>query len=355
MKNALTSNRRSSLLLLAALSLALLPAAKAQLSLVYEEGALIGQAYSGPITINFTNFDMGSVYPTLPQNTAVGFGVGGTALNTEAGISQLNATQLAGASGARNVATTINGTPTAAVGPEDSYGIARISSITDAFGRIVWSETGKNAQITVFFYGEKDFYVRQNPAIPGAQDTQEIDGVGLHADFYFQSKTDPTYTPYIDATVLGSSGRTGLPNDQFKDITDGTKILSTVSVSNFLHEDGVAGGLATEFVSNFNRNGAGSGQSYLSVTGGTQASFFNTNTYSGLTPGTTADIFATFTTTPFDINPSVPAADWLVTSAGQAFDTTSAVPEPSTYGLIGASVLVGMAAFRRRFQRQVKA
>jgi hypothetical protein len=267
--------------------------AHAQLSLSYEEaggGHNIGDVYTGPYYITFADFDMGTIYPTIPVGSSIGDGAGGTGTQSVAGgITTLNGAQTSSATGAQVIDTTINGVDqgAASAGTEDSWGIARVAQITDLSGRVVWSETGKNAQISVYFYGEKDFYLNQLNA-----NEQEINGVGLHADFYYQSKSDVGYTPYNPD--LGSAGRTATG---YTTVTDGTLLLSTVSVPGFIHDPGVAGGVATEFLSHFNPNSGGDGQAYLSVTGGSAAAQFNTNEFTGGdVPGVTADLFAQFTT-----------------------------------------------------------
>jgi hypothetical protein len=312
-------------------SLGISPYAKAQLSLTYEDtlsGHTIGEAYSGPFRINLQNFDMGALYPALgATGTAIGYGAGGTGTQSVAGgISTLNAAQTAGAVGAKP--------------GEDSWGVARILTITDLAGSVVWSEAAKNAQLTVMFYGEQDFYVNQL-----ANGFQEIDGTGLHVDLYLQSKAAPGYTQYNP--LPGSSGRSLLNDHDYATVTDGTQILTTVATGGFLHPNGTLGGLATAFASIFNASSGGTGQTYLSVTGGTDASRFDTNSFtSDFVPGATADLFAQFTTTIND--PAV--GDWLVRSNDPVSGLFTAVPEPSTYGLIGAAALAGIIALRRRRQ-----
>jgi PEP-CTERM motif len=310
--------------------------ANAQVTFTYEDtvsGHAIGTPFSGPFRINLQNFDNGSLYPSLGSTgTAAGFGAGGTGTQSVAGgISTLNSLQTAAPVGARN--------------GEDSWGIFRVVTITDLAGSVVWSETGKNAQITGLFYGEQDFYLNQL-----ANGFQEIDGAGLHVDLYFQSKSDPAYTQYNP--LLGSGGR--LAQDAYTTVTDGARFLSTVSTPGFIHDNGTLGGTATEFASIFNINSGGTGQTYLSVTGGTQAAQFNTNSFdSPFIAGATADLFAQFTTTLND--PAV--ADWLVRSndpiTGQLTIGTTPVPEPSTYGLMGAGLLAGVVVLRRRRQKRV--
>lgn len=322
-------------------SFAITPAARAQLNLRYEEAFgthAAGSAFSGPFRINLQDFDMGTLYPSLgTPGTAAGYGQNATGTTIQGGINALDALQTAGAVGARSQPTVINGVSQASSnGMDDSWGIARILTITDMAGGVVWSEAHTNQQLTVMFYGEKDFYVNQL-----ANGFQEIDGVGLHANIYLQNKNAVDYTAYNP--FLGSAGRTGI--DTFTTVTDGAMIMSTVSTAGFLHNAGTLGGLATEFISVFNASSGGTGQTYLNVTGGTQMADFNTNSFhSDYVPGVTADLFAQFTTVP-----NIDTANWLVNSNDPVQGV--AVPEPSTYGLFAAMTLAGIVALRRRVRQ----
>lgn len=318
------------LMLAALISVGLAPNANAQL-FSYESDTFdglhhAGDSYSGAFRINLQDFDMGTLYPSLgaPGN-AIGYGQNGTGTQTVAGgEATTNAGQSAGATGA--------------IGNEDSWGIARILTITDLDGNVVWSETGKHAQLTIMFYGERDFYVNQL-----ANGFQEVNGTNLHVDLYLQNMSDPGYTAY--QPLPGSAGRTGASS--YNTVTDGELVLSTVSTAGFIHPDGTLGGSATEFSSVFNQTSGGTGQTYLSVTGGDYANQFNQNYYnSPYIPGVTADLFAQFTTA---INTST--GDWLVRSNDPVTGDFVAVPEPSTYGLIGAALLSGIVALRRRAQK----
>ena len=320
------------------LSVGAAPAAKA-VAFTYEDtisGHTIGETFTGGgFRINLQDFDMGTLYPSLgAPGSAVGYGAGGASGSVAAGYTALDGIQTAGATGSRN--------------GEDSWGIARIVTITDLAGSIIWSEAGKNAQMTVFFYGEKDFYINQL-----ANGFQEIDGTGLHADLYLQDKTDPSYTQYNPS--LGSGGRVGLSDDKYLTVTDsngttsnfGNPFLTTESTGGFIHGDGTLGGLATEFASVFNATSGGTGQAYLSVTGGTDADQFNTNGFtSPFGTGGTADLFASFTT-------FVPSGvgDWLVSSNDpvRGATTTPSVPDTGmTLALLGG-VLPVLAVLRRKY------
>jgi len=351
MKNKIKIPSRGLMLAALVACVGLTPAAKAQFSMSYEDttsGHAIGEAFSGPFRINLQNFDNGSLYPNLgAPNTGMGFGENGTGTQTiPGGIATLNAGAVAGPAGAQSQPTVINGVAQpGSNSTEDSWGIARIITITDLAGAVVWSETVKNAQLTIMFYGEKDFYVNQL-----ANNFQEIDGVGMHIDMYYQSKTDAGYTAYNP--LLGSSNRTGA--NTYNTVTDGTLLLSAVSTSDFIHPAGTLGGLATEFASNFNNTSGGTGQMYMSVTGGTMGYAFDQNGYvSPFGTGRTADLFGQFTTT-VNGSPTV-TFDWLGSSNDPVRGSFQPVPEPSTYGLAGAALLTGMVAFRRRFQKRVLA
>lgn len=316
---------------LALAALGLSPVAKAQLQFTYEDsvsGHAVGSAYTGPIRVNLQLFDSGSLYPSLGSpGTAAGYGQNGTGTQSLAGgISTMNSLQASA--------------PTGGMPNEDSWGVARVVTITDLAGSVVWSEANKNAELTLMFYGLQDFYVSQL-----ANGFQEIDGTGLNVDWYYQSKTDPTYTQYDP--LQGSSGRTGLSS--YTSVTDGTKVLSTTSVGGFIHPNGTLGGTATQFASVFNETSGGTGQTYLNVTGGSMGSYFDTNGFdSPFMAGVTADLFAQFTTVVNDTN-----SDWLVRGNDPVSGLFAVpVPEPSTYGLMAAAALLGGAILRRRKQKK---
>lgn len=322
-----------------------LSASAQTLSLQYEEAFgthLAGEAFSGQFRINLQNFDMGTIYPALgAAGTSAGYGTNGTGPQTvSGGISTLDGIQAAGATGAQNQPTMINGVAQpASLGLEDTWGIARIISITDLDGGVVWSEAVKNQQLTTLFYGEKDFYVSQL-----ANGFQQIDGVGLHVDLYLQNKTDAGYTAYDP--FPGSAGRTG--PSSYATVSDGNLILSTVSTAGFINNAGTLGGLATEFSAVYNNSSGGTGQTYLSITGGSQAAQFNTNFFQSVyVPGATADLFAQFTTV---LNTST--GDWLVRSNDPVTGQFVPVPEPATYGMAASLALMGIVALRRRAARQ---
>lgn len=324
---------------LAAFGLA--PQAHAQLNLSYEEDFgtnMAGDAFAGQFRINLQNFDMAALYaPMGAPGTAAGYGENGTGPQTvEGGINTLNGMQASGATGAQPTPTYIDGVAQpASTGMDDIWGIARIISITDLDGGVVWSEAVKNQQLTVMFYGGKDFYVNQL-----ANGFQEYNSVGLGVDLWLQNTNEVGFTAYNP--FLGSAGRTGI--NSYTSVTDGAMVLSTISTGGFIHDDGTLGGLATEFSSVFNSTAGGTGQMYLNITGGTEADKFDTNLFtSPYVPGATADLFAQFTTVP-----NTSTGDWLVRSNDPVTGGFTPVPEPSTYGMVAALSLMGITALRRR-------
>jgi hypothetical protein len=300
-------------------SLGFSPAANAQLNFVYEVGsnpALVGQSYSGgAITIKYSNFDMGTVYDVAPGS--YGSSVPATGETTLNGLAQTAATG------------SING--------EDSWGIAVVSSIEDGNGNTIWSPAGKGQQLTVMFYGAKDFHLVQNGL------SQEISSTGLHIDMYVQNFSDPGFTAY-DGT-LGSTGRNSQAS--YDNVTDGTLVLALESTAGFLFGAGDHGGLATEFYSRFQPGVGGLGSSYLNVVGGSMATNFDSNSVTSLFTSNVADFYAEFTTATSNV-----PSDWLVRSHDPVSGAFLAVPEPSTYGLMAAGALIGIVALRRRFQKK---
>ncbi|MDY7010024.1 MAG: PEP-CTERM sorting domain-containing protein [Planctomycetota bacterium] len=288
--------------------------------LVYEEGANIGQVFTtGEITIKMTAFDVGTVYPALgPAGTSVGYsgppgaGVGGgvTAVDGIAGQTP--------ASGALPVGVY--------PGPEDTWGIGKITRIQDANGDAIWTSAGKQAELTVYFWGEQDFFVEQMDS-----GNQRIDGVGMHFDIYEE--------PLPSATAFNATGGTAsrTPANTYPTVTDGILVLSGVSAAGFINGPGVAGGLATEFESRFNATSlTGDGEAYISLIGGTDMAQFDTDYFISPFGLGNADFRVQFDTSPTNV------ADWLVTADDPV---KGYVPEPASLSLL---ILGGLVMICRR-------
>jgi len=138
----------------------LAPSANAQVNFVYETNinpALVGTAYTGGFfSLKYNNFDMGTTYGAT-ANGSYGSPTPATGITTLNGL-------------AGQVGPTGSG-----AFAEDSWGIAKVSTIEDALGNVIWSQVGKQQEITVMFYGSQDFFLTKD----GVQ--QVTSSVGLHS------------------------------------------------------------------------------------------------------------------------------------------------------------------------------
>ena len=303
------------------------------------------------------DFDNGSLYTPLPLNSAVGFGQGGASATLAAGTSALDGITTAQAGAAHAIAPYSGGVLTN-TGLEDSWGIAAVTQIFRASDPLtpVWTAGSgpgtDNQQLTLMFYGEQDFYVKQVAA--GSQTT---DGINLHVDFYLQDTSDPSFTSFSNAGPRPAdiAGFTHANDASFPTVTDsngtlftaGVPVLQMVSTPGFINPDGTLGGSATEFETTFSGtalNGSGLGTSFLSVVGGTLASAYNTNAFTDLyLPGVvTADMSVQFTST------TAGAGPFLVSSQDPL--RAVVIPEPaSTLGGIACALpILGSFLSRRR-------
>ncbi len=301
------------------------------------------------------NFDNGTLYNGLPLN-----GTLGVSDNPAAGSAILDAGAniAAQAVGAHAIAPFLGGVATG-TGLEDSWGIATITQIFKASDPVtpVWQAGAgpgtDNQQLTVMFYGEQDFFLKQVAA-----NAQLTDGVGLHADFYLQDVANGSFTSFNNggARPADIAGFTQANDASFPTVTDsngtlftaGVPVLKLLSTPGFINGPGILGGVATEFETTFNGNalnGFGQGSSYLNVVGGSLAGVYNTNSFvSPYLANTFADVSVQFTTTTAGAAPN-----WLVSSQDPM--RTVAVPEPTTV-LAGlgcmAPILSSLLARRRK-------
>jgi hypothetical protein len=272
--------------------------------------------YTGPITLKFSNFDVGSQYIVAP----------GTPANTVLASNETAADLLP------------HVPPLGANPDEDSWGIARVSTITKGTtgnGDTLYSRSSNSTEIDALFWGGDDVYVAT-----GNGDSQFIHSNGLHIAFFL----NPTGTfPADGAGNPTSSPATRINLDPnapiFAGVTSGTPWLTMNSVAGFdptFPTD--------QFFTQFSPSGALAGG--LASQGGLFAELgaagdYGTgsanNTLVGSVPG--PDVRIQFTGV-LDTTPT----GWLIDSNDPAV-ATAIVPEPTSIALIGALSAIG-ASFR---------
>lgn len=228
--------------------------------------------------------------------------------------------------------------PVKAIGSEDQWGIVTVSKIVDLnTGATIWTPLGKNAQVIGSFYGGTDFFGRQDNVT-----TSTTVQKGLTLDLYEQMPFLPTPTfvgtdPNNRATTGPGTGNTPASAD-YPRFTEAVfpqinlqLALRATSTTGFLDAGVAALQQTAEVVSTFVNSvgGQGSAQTYLQVVGGNSAFQFDTNGFSALFNGNTADIQVILAqqTLPF-------AQPWDVSINGPL--QANVIPEPS-------SVLAGLA------------
>ena len=321
-------------------------------------GHNVGDAFTGGgLSIKIQDWDAGTTYTNgaaqLAVGTTRGFGEDGSGTQTVlGGVQELNS--LAGvttvqAVGARELG--LFGVGAARL--EDTWGIAKVTTISDSNGLIIWQSGPTQTELTALFYGEQDTYFKQT-----ANDTITTSGVGLRIDLWEQSLIGIP----LGQTFNASGGPTvprGASGLEYLSVTEGTKLFTLQSAPGFLHQDGVLGGLAAEFETKFNISGGkGGGDAYMNVIAGsgTEATRFDTNNVSSnvSAPGLFADFAISFTTDSRTLaqGNSTNKFDWLVTSDDpiKAF-IGSPVPEPAT-GLAGLACLIPALGRRRKAEKR---
>jgi len=294
--------------------------------LVYENGPKVGQAYAGgPLTIQVTAYEVGSLYPATTLGTSIGYSGPPSPAGYQAGISTLDAITATTPPGAQARGEF----PGANGGQEDGWGILQVNNIKDANGFNLFTPAGKGEQLTGIFYGEQDFSLTQStPTL------QNYSGVGLQADFYLSpiQNFDPT---------AGTAGRNA--SNGYAGATTGNFVMHVGSVPGFINGPGVLGGTATEFQSSFDyADGTGRGQAFANVAPGTpEYSILHTGGFASAYGFGNADLNFTYTDGPSS------TANWLV-QANDPIKGNAAVPEPVS---MGAIALAGAALLGRRRRR----
>jgi hypothetical protein len=222
-----------------------------------------------------------------------------------------------------------------AVGSEDTWGIFSVASVENISTATNIFTRGLDGYLTGVFGGLDDQYVTNVNTGPGTDTTTAL-AVGGFVDLWLNTAD---YDPDPNNTNDGPDGRIG--TNGYQSITDagGTLWLSAAFGAAVN-----AGYPAATYQTSYNSSSiAGNGQGFLDVTGGSQASLFNTDTLTDPIGGS-HDLFLTATFD--DVNGSAAAIGWTVVSAGQVQGNAS-VPEPGTLFLVGG-VLAGLGVARRR-------
>jgi|GEM_PF-5838730 len=202
-------------------------------------------------------------------------------------------------------------------GTEDTWGIFQVTSILD--GSTVDYTSNTDYELWGIFYNSVD----QNSAAFGDQILFEAEGLKL--DIYRVNVVDAGDTFWQGVFNQGIGGRTAI--DGYTGITD---------VGSLVFQSALVGSMDSKYNTNtFSTDAEGK----LSVSG--------VNTLFDIEPTDLTFALAGTTT-------QVPS-DWTVEFGGPIIGLTNAVPEPSTYGLMGAGALLGLVALRRRSRKSAKA
>ena len=194
-----------------------------------------------------------------------------------------------------------NGVTKTADSKEDTFGVARINTITDtASHTTLFDRTTAANELTVLFYGFDDIYANGNTA-----SNVDLRSNGGHVLVYRGDDTSKNYNPANPPNA--ATDRTAV--NQMNKITDGTLMLDLVAhpltdgINTFTMEE------------NFNFDTfRGTGSTYFDVVGGEWASLYNTN---GLLDG--SDINFAFSSFPAVVGEPGVLSDrnFLVKGAGE--------------------------------------
>lgn len=282
-------------------------------------------AYTGPVWVKFSNYDMGTLYgPNPVPATATG------AANVQAIAPQ------AGAIGA----VAVSGGAYAGM-MEDQWGIFNVSGIYmsgyNDVAHQVWDPNTAGYQIVGMFYGGVDTYFAQN-----LDGSQNIGSAGVQYAFF--KNTANSFNP-----ALGSGGRLG--ELSYLTVTTGAPVWTGYSIPGV----SIISPLIEQYT-HFTPDAAGSGNSSGDVYGAWGA----INTAGGPVTGTDngqwgalsgpIGFTVSFTGLPNVTDPlkgTVKVGDWLIQSNDPL--TGYAIPTPTA--LWGGAVLAGLAGMnvlRRR-------
>lgn len=200
---------------------------------------------------------------------------------------------------------------------EDTWGIFQITSILD--GDVVDYTSNSSYELWGMFYNSVD----QSTASFGNQIIFAAEGLKL--DIYQVNVLDTGDDFWELVFNQGIGGRTGL--DEYMGITD---------VGSLVFQSSLVGTMDSDFnTSTFTTNAEGK----LMVDGVNTLFDLETVDLTFALAGTTTEV----------------PADWTVEFGGPIVGLTGAVPEPSTYGLMGVGALAALIALRRRSQKKAAA
>lgn len=296
----------------------------------------------GFVEIKYANFDMGTVYDAGLANGAYGTSSTSAAPAVAAGEAALNALPQSPA-----LNTYIAG--------EDSWGIARITSIEDSLANNLFvsgeSHGGVGYEMTAMFYGVKDYHLDKTT------DQQVTNGTGMVLEIYLAPVTTDPFS-----AAAGGAGRTSV--DDYTTVTDGELVLRMVSIGGHINIESADGGADAEFLSIFRPSeNKGEGAAYLASVGGLWGDVFNSDVFDGTAgvlgfdPAYAANITAGLDYDPadgyltFETFPNVTDTDWLVRSNDPLrLKITNAIPEPLTAatGMMALGALSLIATRRRK-------
>jgi len=203
---------------------------------------------------------------------------------------------------------------------EDSWGIFQINTI-DSINPSLTNVFKENLGTEYWgvFYNSVD-----QSTTPLGGDSYMFTATGMKLDIYKVEVADPDDMAFNAVVNQGIAGRDGIAG--FTGITDvGTLVLSS---------ELAAGTVMTSF---FTAPEHTSAFGTVSVT---------TNNMFDVMGGDLSDLAFSLS----GLTSQVPE-DWTVKFGGTIDGNFTPIPEPSTYGALAAALLVGLAGFRRRMQR----
>lgn len=239
-----------------------------------------------------------------------------------------------------------NATITAPDGTEDTYGIARINTIKDTTtATTTFDRTTASTQLTAFFYGFDDIYIKDTSLTP-LQPSTALLSTGGHLVIYQDTLKDydPATPPDADTDRYDITAGEG---DGMNKITHGTVVLDLVPTA--LQFDATHDFTMHESFS-FSTF-IGTGDMYLDVVGGDWASLYDTNSIvTGDSVNPLADIRLGFSSEPaIPTSPGELSRNWLVQGTGQGQTTSNVVPEPMSMLMVMMGVMgVGLTQRKRK-------